>query len=90
LTQVKLSFSVLGNHTWDVKARHPIDLEPVLKQEPLLQTVYSMRRDLSRLWTRSTIPSDQLVEQLREWIRRAESSGIAPLQKFSQELIRLA
>jgi stearoyl-CoA desaturase (Delta-9 desaturase) len=77
-------------HTWDVKARHPIDLEPVLKQDPLLQTVYSMRRDLSTLWTRSTMPSDQLVEQLREWIRRAEASGIVPLQVFARELVRLA
>jgi stearoyl-CoA desaturase (Delta-9 desaturase) len=76
-------------YTWDVKARHPIDLEPVLKQDALLQTVYSMRRDLSQLWTRSAASSDQLVEQLRDWISRAESSGIAPLQQFSRELVRL-
>jgi stearoyl-CoA desaturase (Delta-9 desaturase) len=77
-------------YTWDVKARHPIDLESVLKKDPLLQTVYSMRHDLSQLWMRSATSSDQLVEQLREWCRRAESSGIAPLRQFSRELAGLA
>ncbi len=77
-------------YTWDVKARHPIDLEPVLKKAPLLQTVYSMRHDLTELWARSTASTDQLVEQLRDWCQRAESSGIAPLRQFSRELVRLS
>ena len=70
--------------------RRPIDLEPVLKEDPLLQTVYSMRSDLSKLWARSTASTDQLVEQLREWCRRAEASGIDPLRQFSRDLMRLA
>ena len=65
-------------HTWDVKAHHPIDLQPALNQDPLLQTVYSMRADLSQLWSRSTASADQLLEELREWCRRAEASGIDP------------
>lgn len=77
-------------YTWDVKARRPIDLEPVLKKAPLLRTVYSMRHDLSELWARSAASTDQLVEQLRAWCRRAESSGIDPLRQFSRELARLA
>jgi stearoyl-CoA desaturase (delta-9 desaturase) len=75
-------------YTWDLKAHHPIDLEPVLKNDPLLQTVYSMRRDLSKLWTRSTASSEQLVEQLREWCRRADASGIDPLRRFSRDVVR--
>lgn len=66
------------------------DLAPILDRHPLLQTVYSMRNDLSQLWARSTASADQLVEQLREWCRRAEASGIDPLRDFSHELIRLS
>ena len=77
-------------NSWDLKARRPIDLEPVLEKDPLLQTVYSMRSDLSKLWARSTASTDQLVEQLRDWCRRAEASGIDPLRQFSRDLIRLA
>ena len=76
-------------YTWDVKSRRPIDLEPILKNDPLLQTVYSMRHDLSELWVRSHASTDQLVVQLREWCQRAESSGIAPLRQFSRELAHL-
>lgn len=77
-------------YTWDVRAHRPIDLELVLKKDPLLRTVYSMRHDLSELWARSTASTDQLVAQLREWCRRAEASGIDPLRQFSRELVRLS
>jgi len=76
-------------NSWDLKARRPIDLDPVLKSDPLLQTVYSMRGDLSKLWARSTASTDELVEQLRDWCRRAEASGIDPLRQFSRDIIRL-
>ena len=76
-------------NSWDLKARRPIDLEPVLEKDPLLQTIYSMRSDLSKLWARSTASTDQLVEQLRDWCRRAEASGIDPLRQFSRDIIRL-
>jgi stearoyl-CoA desaturase (delta-9 desaturase) len=77
-------------HTWDMRAHHPIDLQPVLNEDPLLQTVYSMRHDLSQLWARSTASADQLLEELREWCRRAEASGIDPLRNFSRDIVRLA
>jgi stearoyl-CoA desaturase (Delta-9 desaturase) len=77
-------------HTWDVHAHHPIDLQPVLNKDPLLQTIYSMRHDLSQLWARSTLSADQLLEELREWCGRAEASGIDPLRRFSRDIVRLA
>jgi stearoyl-CoA desaturase (delta-9 desaturase) len=77
-------------YTWDLTAHHPIELESVLNKDPLLQTVYSMRDDLSKLWERSSASTDQLVEQLREWCRRAEASGIDPLRQFSRDIVSLA
>ncbi len=80
----------LRYYTWDAKSHRPIDLQSALSRDPRLQTVYSMRNELSQLWARSTSSADQLLEQLREWCRRAEASGIAPLQKFSREIARFA
>lgn len=51
-----------------------------------LKTVYTMRAELESLWMRSAASKEHLVGQLDEWCRKAESSGIAQLQAFSQRL----
>jgi len=76
-------------HTWDARARRPITLERVARQAKLVHTVYSMRQELSGLWSRSTASTDQLLKQLRDWRERAESSGIAALREFSRRLPHL-
>ena len=47
---------------------------------------YALRIDLEGLWARSASSREQSVERLRDWIRRAEASGIRPLEEFSQRL----
>ena len=65
-------------------------LQVVLTKSKVLDTVYSMRRELIALWQRSTTGTkDQLVRQLEDWCNRAEASGISPLRTFSQRLRRL-
>ncbi len=51
-----------------------------------LHKIASMRQELSALWARSTESSEQLLERLQDWCRRAEASGIAPLAQFSLRL----
>jgi stearoyl-CoA desaturase (delta-9 desaturase) len=60
--------------------------EQVLKASSRLATVYTMRDELAGLWARSTASKEQLVHQLEDWCRRAESSGIDALQNFSRRL----
>jgi stearoyl-CoA desaturase (delta-9 desaturase) len=60
--------------------------ERVLKANSRLATVYTMRDELAGLWQRSTASKEQLVHQLEDWCRRAESSGIEALQNFSRTL----
>jgi stearoyl-CoA desaturase (delta-9 desaturase) len=52
----------------------------------VLNTVYTMRQELSALWQRSSASKEQLVSHLEDWCRRAEASGIAALQDFSRQL----
>ncbi len=61
-------------------------LREVLSNSKVLDTVYSMRRELTALWQRSTANKEQLVRQLEDWCHRAEASGIVALQEFSRRL----
>jgi len=57
-----------------------------LASSPRLATWYRMREDLAKTWERSTLSTEQLVQQLRDWCDRAEASGIESLAQFSQRL----
>ncbi|HEX4942998.1 MAG TPA: fatty acid desaturase [Usitatibacteraceae bacterium] len=61
-----------------------------LESSPRLATWYKMREELARTWERSTLSTEQLVQQLRDWCDRAEASGIEALAEFSQRLRRYA
>ena len=58
----------------------------VIEKSRLLKTVATMREELISLWQRSSATKEQLVKQLEDWCRRAELSGITPLQDFSRTL----
>jgi len=61
-------------------------LSQVLQNTKTLDTVYTMREELTAIWQRSTASKDELVKQLEDWCKRAEESGIEALQSFSQRL----
>jgi stearoyl-CoA desaturase (Delta-9 desaturase) len=61
-------------------------LSELLAYSKALKTMHDMRAELSALWERSHFTSDQLLHQLQDWCRRAESSGIRSLQEFSFRL----
>ena len=63
-------------------------MKEVLSNSKTLDTVYSMRRELTSLWQRSTANKDELVHQLEDWCHRAEASGIVALRDFSRRLRR--
>jgi stearoyl-CoA desaturase (delta-9 desaturase) len=52
----------------------------------VLQTMVAMRNELAAVWGRSMATREQLVAQLRDWCRRAETSEIKPLADFSRQL----
>ena len=61
-------------------------LAQALDNSKVLQQIYHMRQELAALWGRSTESSEQLLARLQDWCRRAETSGIAPLEQFSMRL----
>ena len=61
-------------------------LAELMVASPTLAKAYALRQELTVIWQRSTASKEQLVKQLEDWCHRAESSGIAALQEFSQRL----
>jgi stearoyl-CoA desaturase (delta-9 desaturase) len=61
-------------------------LDVVIQDSPTLAKACELRRELAAIWQRSAASKEQLLKQLQDWCSRAENSGIAALQEFSQRL----
>ena len=61
-------------------------LQALTAQSPMLDKIYRMRRDLSELWGRSSLSSEELVQKLQAWCQQAENSGIEALARYAQVL----
>jgi stearoyl-CoA desaturase (delta-9 desaturase) len=61
-------------------------LAAALAKSKPLETVYTMRQELSALWERSSASKEQLLKDLQDWCQRAEASGIRQLEEFSARL----
>ena len=73
-----------------VPAKHRATIDQVVEASHSLKTTLTMRQELTRIWERSTLSTEQLVSQLKEWCERAEKSDVAPLVDFSRRLRRYA
>ena len=69
-----------------LRAEQRQHVERVLEASPALKTTWSMRKELTRIWERSTLTTDQLVHQLKDWCERAEKSEVPQLVEFSRRL----
>jgi hypothetical protein len=69
-----------------LRAHERARLAELLPKSPFLQTMVAMRHELVGLWARSMATREQLVGQLQDSCRRAETSEIKPLAEFSRQL----
>ena len=53
---------------------------------PALDKMLTMREELRQMWLNTSVSREQLTHDLQAWCKRAEDSGIARLQAFSQRL----
>ncbi|WPL18155.1 Fatty acid desaturase [Thiorhodovibrio winogradskyi] len=61
-------------------------LEQALAASALLRMLFAMRQELVALWGRSSVPREQLIEQLDRWLQQAEASRVSALRQFSKSL----
>ena len=98
ITQLKLRMPHLGKV--DIKrvkhwlhvdatvlnAQEKLKLNLVIRTSQKLNTAYNLRQDLIAIWQRSAATKEQMVTDLENWCRRAETCGIEALQHFSRRL----
>jgi stearoyl-CoA desaturase (Delta-9 desaturase) len=75
--------------TWVTRGAAATDqdtMSRVLASSETLRTSVTMREELVQLWARSTLTTEQLTSQLKDWCERAEKSGVPPLADFSRRL----
>jgi stearoyl-CoA desaturase (delta-9 desaturase) len=48
-----------------------------------VRKLVEMRQELAAIWERSNLNREQLLAQLQQWLARAESSGMRPLQDLA-------
>jgi stearoyl-CoA desaturase (delta-9 desaturase) len=61
-------------------------LGDLLDTNSALRTVHEFRERLSEIWTSANVSNDALLQQLAEWCREAEASGIRALEEFADRL----
>jgi stearoyl-CoA desaturase (delta-9 desaturase) len=70
--------------------RVPASVQPQLAQaraaHPALDKMLTMREELRQMWMNTSLTREQLTANLAAWCQRADNSGIARLQAFSQRL----
>lgn len=82
----RLMKRLLGKDRAELPAPHQEKLVTLLSRSERLAKVYDMRSELEALWARSAATHEQLIAQLKDWIDRAEQSGIRQLEEFSLRL----
>ncbi len=53
---------------------------------PVLDKMVTMREELRQMWLNTSHSREHLAGELKDWCHRAEASGIAALEQFSQKL----
>lgn len=67
-----------------------IKLAQGISQNKTLAKLVTMRNELSRVWSSSTVSSEQLLSDLRLWLQQAQQSGVHSLEEFALRLRRYA
>jgi stearoyl-CoA desaturase (delta-9 desaturase) len=86
LGNLKLAQRWLHRDDEKIPANVKPQLASALHGSPKLAKLVAMREELRGLWTRTNVSAEQLVVDLQAWCKKAEDSGIAALQEFSQKL----
>ena len=61
-------------------------LSDLLEYNAALKTVHEFREKLSAIWSGASVSNETLLQQLKDWCREAEASGIQVLEEFAERL----
>ena len=61
-------------------------LRNLLADNSALKTVHEFRERLLEIWSGSNVSNEKLLQQLKDWCREAEESGIQALEEFAARI----
>lgn len=61
-------------------------IQQLIDTDHVLKTIYEKRMELQNVWQRQVSNNEELVKALKEWIARAEETGIQALKDFADSL----
>ncbi len=70
----------------EIDANAKLRFQALLKDSPVLQSVYESQQQLHELWGRTTSNQQARLESVQQWIHDAEATGVQSLQEFAQRL----
>ena len=68
----------------DSNARQRLD--SILAHSDTLNVVYEFKQRLQEIWLEKTATRESMVQNLQEWCRQAEATGIEALEEFSRNI----
>jgi stearoyl-CoA desaturase (delta-9 desaturase) len=83
---LKSSKKLLQREPGQLAENQQQQLSELFAHSKTLQTMHEMRVELAKIWERSNFSTEQLLQLLQDWCRRAEASGIDALREFSLRL----
>ena len=86
LAPVKAAHRWLHRDDDRVPADARVQVAQARAASPVIDKMMTMREELRQVWMNTTHTRPQLAADLQAWCQRAEASGIARLQAFSQQL----
>lgn len=61
-------------------------IQEITEQNAVLKTIYEKRKELQNVWQQKVSDNEELVKALKEWIAKAEATGIQSLKEFADSL----
>lgn len=61
-------------------------IQEITEHNAILKTIYEKRKELQLVWQTQVTHNDELVKALKEWIVKAEATGIQALKEFADSL----
>lgn len=61
-------------------------IQEIIEHNAVLKTIYEKRKELQAVWQQQVTNNEELVKALKDWIAKAEATGIQSLKDFADSL----
>src|SRR5690606_38804959 len=78
--------ALLSRETSLLDDKHHLHIQSMLEHSQALKVIYEKRLALQQIWLKTSSNGHDMLAAIKDWIHEAESSGIASLSDFTDQL----